>query len=221
MIADLRTRLLQGEPLFGTLISLPSAEVVATLAAMGFDWLFLDGEHGPIEPRTLRQMLRAAGSTPCLVRTPSGDDAAVGQALDAGAAGVIIPQVHDGAQAARVAALAANRETIVVVQAESASAVQCIDAMARAPGVDAVLVGPNDLAASLGHPGAIDHPEVRAAIGRVFAACRAAARPVGIFGIDAAAARPWVEQGATLVVVGVDTVLLRQSARALLVALRE
>ena len=55
----------------------------------------------------------------------------------------------------------------VVVQAETAEAVQNIEAIARVPGLDAVFVGPYDLSASLGHPGEVDHPEVRAAIGRV------------------------------------------------------
>lgn len=247
MSDDLRARLLRGELLLGTMLSLFSPEVAELLGDAGFDWLFVDGEHGPFDARELLDVLRAAGRTPCLVRTPPRHDAAIARALDAGAAGVIVPQVHSGAQAAAVAALAhyppagirgagvtrangygrrareilasANDTTVVVVQAESAGAVEDIDAIARAPGVDAVLVGPNDLAASLGYPGGTDHPAVRAAIVRVIDACRAASRPVGIFGMSADAVRPWVEQGATLVVAGVDAVMLGDAARGMLAAL--
>lgn len=241
--ASFRARLLGGETLVGTLLAIPSPEVTEIVARAGFDWLFVDGEHGPFGARELLATLRAAGTTPCLVRTPVGDDAAIGRALDAGAAGVIVPQVHDAEQAARVAALAhyppagargvgvtrsggyggrgaaelaaANDATVVVVQAESARAVEQVDAIVRAPGVDAVLVGPNDLAASLGHPGRMDHPEVQRAIARVIDACRAAGRAAGIFGASAAAVRPWVERGARLVVAGVDALLLGEGARAL------
>lgn len=242
-VRTLRDRLLAGEPVHGTLVALPSPDVVELLAGSGFDWLFLDGEHAPFGPAELAACLRAAGATPCLVRVPPNDDAAVGRALDLGAAGVIVPQVHDAAQAARVAALAhyppagvrgagvaratgygrtvrealatANGRVLVVVQAESAAAVANVEAIARAPGVDAVLVGPNDLAASLGHPGEVAHPEVQAAIGRVVDACRAAGRPVGIFGATAGAVRPWIARGATLVVAGADALLLDAAARAL------
>jgi 2-keto-3-deoxy-L-rhamnonate aldolase RhmA len=249
MHSDLRARLLRGDMLLGTLLSLPSPEIAELLGEVGFDWLFVDGEHGPFDAAELVAMLRAAGSTPCLVRTPPQNDAAIARALDAGAAGIIVPQVHSASHAAHVAAVAhyppagtrgvgvtrasgygqrireyvasANDTIVVVVQAESAQAVEDIEAIARAPGVDAVLIGPNDLAASLGHPGRTDHPEVRAAIERVIDVCRAAARPVGIFGLNAESVRPWMERGATLVVAGVDAVLLGGAARGVLTALRE
>jgi 2-keto-3-deoxy-L-rhamnonate aldolase RhmA len=249
MHSDLRARLLRGDVLLGTLLSLPSPEIAELLGEVGFDWLFVDGEHGPFDAAELIAVLRAAGSTPCLVRTPPQDNAAIARALDAGAAGIIVPQVHSASHAAHVAALAhyppagtrgvgvtrasgygqrireyaasANDAIVVVVQAESAQAVEDIEAMARVPGVDAVLIGPNDLAASLGHPGRTDHPVVRAAIERVIDVCRAATRPVGIFGLNAESVRPWMERGATLVVAGVDAVLLGGAARGVLTALRE
>jgi 2-dehydro-3-deoxyglucarate aldolase/4-hydroxy-2-oxoheptanedioate aldolase len=247
VISELRRRLLAGEPLYGTVLSLPSPAVAEVLAGTGFDWLFVDGEHGPFDADELLAVLRAVGDTPCLVRVPSRDDAAIARALDAGAAGIIVPQVHDAAQAAHVAALArfppagtrgvglarangygrlvreylatANDAITVVVQAESAEAVENIESIARVPGVDAVLVGPNDLAASLGHLGDLDHPAVHGAIARIFDACGAAGRPMGIFGIDAEAVRPWVERGARLVVASADAVLLGAAARALQIAL--
>ncbi len=243
MNPDFRRRLLSGQRLFGTLLALPSADVAEIVAGVGFDWLFVDTEHGAFGPSDLLPVLRAVGATPCLVRTPPGDDAAIGRALDAGATGVIVPQVHDAAQAAHVVRLAryapaghrgrgvtrstafgrygppaggdAEDPTVVVVQAESASAVADIEAMVRVPGVDAVLIGPNDLAASLGQPGRLDHPSVHEAIGRVIDTCRSAGRVSGIFGVDMEAVRPWVLRGAGLAVVGVDALLLAAAATAL------
>jgi len=86
--------------------------------------------------------------------------------------------------------------------------------------VDAVLLGPYDLSASLGKMGKIDDPAVVAAIRRVTDSCRAAGMPLGYFGVSAAAVKPYVAQGYTLIVAGVDTTLLGGAARALLTELR-
>ena len=216
------------------------------MAGVGFDWLFLDTEHGAFGVSDVLNVLRAVTPTPCLVRTPPGDDAAIGRALDAGAEGIIVPQVHSAVQAAYVARLAryapagrrgrgatrsngygrygapgadAEDTTVVVVQAESAEAVADIDAIVHVPDIDAVLVGPNDLAASLGYPGQLGHPSVQDAIARVIDTCHAAGRVAGIFGLDAAAVRPWMTRGASLVVAGVDALLLANAARDLSISL--
>ncbi|HET7133685.1 MAG TPA: aldolase/citrate lyase family protein, partial [Gammaproteobacteria bacterium] len=112
-------------------------------------------------------------------------------------------------------------EIAVVVQAEHARAVDNIEAIVRVPGVDAVLLGPYDLAASLGKMGKVDDPVVVDAIGRVTDVCTAADMPLGYFGVTAAAVQPYVERGYTLIVAGVDTLFLGQSARTLLADLRE
>jgi 2-keto-3-deoxy-L-rhamnonate aldolase RhmA len=83
-----------------------------------------------------------------------------------------------------------------------------------------VLLGPYDLSASLGKMGQIDDPVVVAAIRRVTEACRAASMPLGYFGVTAAAVQPYVAQGYTLIVAGVDTLYLGQGAKALLNELR-
>ncbi len=241
----LRARLIRGETLLGTLLSLPSPDVADLMARVGFDWLFVDGEHGAFDARSLMDVVRAAGRTPCLVRTPVGEDVAIARALDMGAAGVIVPQVHNAEHAARVAGLAhyppvgtrgvgvtrgnyygygpslqnpltaANDAVTVVVQAESTAALANIAAIARVDGVDAVLVGPNDLAASMGFSGQSGHPQVQEAIGRIVGSCQDAGRAIGIFGASAAAVEPWIQRGVTLIVAGVDALLLGAAARAL------
>jgi len=170
------------------------------------------------------------------------------KALDLGAHGIIVPQVNTAEQAASVVRFAryapegargvglaraqgygqrlreyleaANRETAVIVQAEHVRAVENIEAIVRVPGVDAVLLGPYDLSASLGKMGQIDDPVVVAAIRRVTDVCRAAGMPLGYFGVTAAAVQPYVAQGYTLIVAGVDTLYLGNGAKSLLAELR-
>jgi 2-keto-3-deoxy-L-rhamnonate aldolase RhmA len=246
---DFRARLRKRDLLLGTMVTLPTPAVAELFAALGFDWLFVDGEHGPLEAAELGAILQAASrETACIVRVPAVDPVAIQKALDLGAAGIIVPQVNTPEQAADVVRFAryppqgargvglarahgygqrlkeylrtANDEIAVIVQAENVRAVENIEAIVRVPGVDAVLLGPYDLSASLGKMGQVDHPDVVAAIARVTDACRDAGMPLGYFGVTAAAVRPYVERGYTLIVAGVDTLYLGQGAKALLAELR-
>jgi 2-dehydro-3-deoxyglucarate aldolase/4-hydroxy-2-oxoheptanedioate aldolase len=241
----LAARLRAGDILCGTILSLGSPEVADLLGGAGFDWLFVDAEHGTLEPRDVLLILQAVGSrTPCLVRIPELDEGWVKHVLDAGADGIIIPQVGTAAQAERAVRLAhypprgtrglgtarVNRyglaltehlrtaadRLLVVVQAETEEAVRNIDAIAAVPGLGAVFVGPYDLSASLGHPGLVDHPDVALAIGRVASACAKAGIPTGIFAAGAAGLKTRVGEGFTLLAAGVDATLLGEAAGSLL-----
>jgi len=250
MTNEFRARLKRREKLIGTMVTLASASSAEVLASLGFDWLFVDAEHGPLETRELLGILQSVGDkAACIVRVPEAAELPIKKALDLGAHGIIVPQVNTAEQAADVVRWsryapegargvglarahgyglkfreylsAANREIAVIVQAEHARAVDNIDAIVRVPGVDAVLLGPYDLSASLGKMGQIDAPEVVAAIGRVTEACRAVGMPLGHFGVTAAAVRPFIARGYTLLVAGVDTLYLANGAKAVLAELRD
>jgi len=106
-----RERLQAGEILLSTLVSFPSPEVVELLAKLNFDWLFIDGEHGPFGTLEMQRMLQAASiNCPCLIRVPSNDLVYIKQALDIGAAGVIVPQINS-AEEAQLAVNAAKYPT--------------------------------------------------------------------------------------------------------------
>ncbi len=244
MPSTFRQRLKNRELLVGTLVSMGQPEIAGILAGAGCDWLFLDAEHSPLDTLALQRLMIGAGSTPCLVRLAASSELDVKKALDIGAAGIIAPLVNSAEQAAQVVRWAkysplgtrgvgvgrahgygfqfkdyvdtANEDTVVVVQAEHIEAVNNIEAIVRVPGVDAVLVGPYDLSASLNRLGEVTHPEVVAAIDRVTAACRNAGMPLGIFGMTPAAIRPYRERGYTLIVCGIDAVLLGDAARKML-----
>jgi 2-keto-3-deoxy-L-rhamnonate aldolase RhmA len=108
----------------------------------------------------------------------------------------------------------ANDEVGVIVQIESPQALDNLEAICAVPGIDAVFIGPSDLAASLGHRGGASHPDVQAAIAKAIVTARAAGRAIGILTADNKA-EPYLEQGATLVAVGTDLHLLVAGADAL------
>lgn len=249
MIDTLRTRLRRGDLLLGSMVTIAAPEVAELMSLLGFDWLFLDAEHGALTTRDLQMLLQATGGRiPCLIRVVAGEEAAIKQALDTGADGIIVPQVNSAEQAAAIVQFAryapqgtrgvglarahrygaafqeyvaaANERTIVVAQVEHRDAVERIEAIVQVDGVDAVLVGPYDLSASMGLMGQVNHPEVQQAIRRVTQACRVAGLPAGIFGLSAAAVEPWIDAGYTLIAGGTDMVLLAQAARDLLARLR-
>lgn len=247
---DFRNRLRQGHPLLGTLVTLRAPEVAELLACAGYEWLFLDGEHGPLESADILAILQAVGErSTCLVRVPALAETPVKKALDAGAGGIIFPQINTPEAAAQAVAWCrypplgqrgmglgrahrfgfgaaeytalANETVSVVIQAEHREAVEQIDALAQVSGVDAILVGPNDLAASFGKPGQLDDPEVVGAIERVAEVCQRHGMPLGIFGRDPAAVAPWQQKGFRLIVCGVDVLLLGGAASKQLSALRD
>lgn len=209
-------RLRAGERLLGTLVQIPRPEVAEALAGQGFDWLFLDGEHGGFGPAEASRTLAALkGAVPCLLRVPRLDPDVLVEAAVCGAAGLIVPHVDSAAQAEAVVQAVKGRG-LVVVQAESREALAAIGAIARVPGVDAVFVGPYDLSASLGRPEQFEHPEVCGAISAIARACREAGKPLGIFRMTAAEMRPHEADGFTLLATGTDGGLLEAGARAML-----
>ena len=249
MNLNFRQRLHAGEPLFGSLLNMPSASVAEVLAAAGFDWLFIDSEHGPIGTSALLSILQAVDQRlACIVRISELNGGAIKRTLDAGAHGIIVPQIETAAAAAelvrygRYAPLGergmglgrahgygfsfadyvakANDAITLVIQVEHVRAVENIDSIAAVDGIDAVFIGPYDLSASLGVAGKIDHPRVIEAIEHVTQTCHKAGRALGYFGVDAAAVEPYVAAGYTLVCAGIDCLLLGQSAERLVNALK-
>jgi len=241
MSAGFRERLLRGDRLIGTLLSLPSPELAEIASNAGFDWLFLDMEHGGLEAADVRHMVQAVRD-PCvgLVRIPENREMWIKKALDAGATGIIVPHVNDAQDAVRAVGWAkfppaggrsvgfsranrygarfqehvetANAETIVVAQVEHIDGVRAIRSILGVSGVDAVFIGPYDLSASLGKPGRIEDSDVREAIRAAASACAAKKVPVGIFALDLPASAKALEDGYTLVCSGIDIGLYSRSA---------
>lgn len=249
MSKPFRTRLKSGELLLGTLVTLASPEVVEILIDAGYDWLFIDCEHAPFDALGAQPLLQAAGDRcPCIIRVPAGDEIWIKKALDIGAAGIIAPQVNTPEQAERIVRLCkyppegtrgvgiarahrygygfqdyiehANQDIAVILQAEHVDAVNSIDAIVKVPGIDAILIGPYDLSASMGRTGLVTDPMVKKAMRKVMNACRATHLPLGAFGVSAKAVTGFIKDGFTLIAVGADVLFLGASAQETLSKLR-
>ncbi len=190
----------------------------------------------------------ACGQPACIVRVPLNDEIWIKKALDTGCAGIMVPQVNSAEEARRAVRLSkyppqgsrsvglaraqrygpglteavtsANETTVVIVQAEHVDAAANIDSILAVPGVDAVLIGPYDLSASMGLTGQVDHPDVQAAIAQVRAACFGRGIPVGIFTATTSRAQTALGQGFSLLLVSGDMLMLEQAARGLLTELK-
>lgn len=237
-----RERLKSGQKLIGTMVTLPTAATAEILADAGFDWLFIDAEHGPLETGDILSILQAVGHrVPCIVRVPECSEAWIKRVLDLGAHGVIVPQTNTPEMVAEVVQHAryapegsrgvglarahgygfefdeyvktANEKVAVIVQAEHKLAVENIEGISHQEGVDAVLLGPYDMSASYGKMGQINDPEITDAISQVISTCRAANIPVGSFGVTADAVNDYANQGCTLLCAGVDVLFLGGAAR--------
>ncbi len=241
------TRLRRGDRMIGSFVTLPALEVAEVMSAVGLDWLLIDCEHAPLDALWAQRLLQAA-RVPGVLRVADGHEATLKRALDTGAAGVVVPMVNTAQQARSIVSFCkypplgsrgvgivraqgyglgfqeyvahANESTAVIVQVEHISAVENIDAIVGVPGVDAVFVGPYDLSGSMGRLGEVDHIDVLAAIEGVRFACERAGMPLGIYVGSAAAAKPYLEKGFTLVTVGIDVMLLGQAVRQIVQALK-
>ena len=249
MPADFRSRLLQHEPLLGALLTLPSPEVAEILADAGFDWLFIDMEHGLLDLTIVQRIGQAvAGRCACVVRVPTHDAVWIKKVLDIGVAGLIVPQVNTPAQAAEIVRHAkyppvgvrsvglaraqgygaafdsyvrtANEATAIIVQVEHIESVRNVERIISVAGVDCAFVGPFDLAASMNKMGQINDPEVQATIARVRQACAAKNTPAGIFAPTVERGQAAFADGFTLVAVGMDVTILGGAARKMVEALK-
>jgi 4-hydroxy-2-oxoheptanedioate aldolase len=228
--ATFRSRLVAREPLYGAWSSIPSPLSVRLLAAAGLDYVVIDLQHGGATEADLPGMtsaIRLAGATP-IARVRHAHPADIGRALDLGCEGVIVPNVDSAAQAAQAAgavryppagyrsaggALAAA-EPFCVVMAESAAAVAELDATLAVDGVDGLYVGPRDLSLSLGCALDPDDPVLSQALQRIWAACAAAGKPVGVHASDGATARRYRDAGCTLITTAVDAVAITRDTAA-------
>ena len=239
-----KQRLLSGELLVGTMVTLPSTVTAEILSLSGFDWLFVDLEHGPMALQdAMRIMQTVSPGTPCLMRVPLNDEAWIKRALDIGPAGVVVPQirsVEDAARAVRYCkyppagirgvgigrahgygerfeeyVASSNDQTAVIIQIEHIDAVNDIEDIAKVPGIDGWFVGPYDLSGSMGKIGAVTDPEVQEAIARVTACATKANIPMGIFGASVDAVNPFIAQGYNLIAVSLDILLLGAAAKSI------
>jgi 4-hydroxy-2-oxoheptanedioate aldolase len=234
-----RERLERGRPLLGTFLQSPSTLSAELVSGLGLDFVCVEAEHSGMGRETVQGLVAVSTltGTPALVRVSGNAQAEIAAALDAGAAGVIVPRVDSAAEAAEAVRAArfppaggrgvgpgraarfgqgvaeyfasANDAIVVGVQIESAQAVSQAAAIAGVEGVDFVFVGPGDLAASLGLP--FGDERVNDVIASVLALAGEAGRPAGIWAPTAQRAADWLRAGFRMVILGSDLGFLAEA----------
>lgn len=220
--------------------ALGSPSLVEVSLAAGPALVVLDQQHGLWSRDGLEDVLgRIPPGIPTLARLPDGSAREIGQALDAGATGVLVPLVESAAATAACIRAAhfpprgcrsgggvrplghdfpayvarARARTVVGVMIETAAGVAEAAAIAAVPGLDVVFIGTGDLALSLDCFPAVDERH-EAACRHVLAACRAAGVPCGRFTASAEDAARRAAEGYALTVAANDIGLVSAGFRA-------
>lgn len=243
VIAKIRQALRAGETSVGSWMQIPHPSVAEIMGAAGYDWVALDMEHGAIGVQQLPDLCRALelGNTLPLVRLARGHFTDCKAALDAGAGGVVVPMIETAEQLRQVrdacrwppagrrgvgfsrANLFGKRfdtytheaqAPLLVAMIEHYRAVENIADIAAVEGLDALLVGPYDLSASLNRTAQFDHPEFEDQMARIIGGARAAGVPCGIHVVTPSPEdfRRRVASGFRFIAYGIDAVILHQGA---------
>jgi 4-hydroxy-2-oxoheptanedioate aldolase len=241
---SLKQRLLGGQKAFGSWLHLAHPAVTEAMASAGYDFLFIDNEHGPgsLQDTVLQlQVLAGAGTAP-VVRVPWNDPVYIKRLLDCGATSIMVPMIETAEQArAAVAACRypprgirgfgpwrefgrgtdmadyvrrAHEDLLIIGQIESVKAVENIDAIAAVEGLDLLYIGPNDLSGSVGHFREFERPAVTKAIDRAFAAITRAGKPAGIVPYWPHTTNDLFRAGYAMIATGTDVALMRGAAAA-------
>jgi len=225
---SLRDRLSGGEAVYGGWTTIPDVLPARCLAMAGLDYVVVDLQHGSATERDLPAIttaIKQAGATP-LARVRYAHPADIGRPLDLGCEGVIVPNVESAEQAAMVAGACryppvgyrsaggnfAFPVPLCFVMVESPAAIAELPGTLNVEGVDGIYVGPRDLSFALGCELDPGEPVLRKELERVWAACAAAGKPVGVHASDGATARLYRDNGCRLITVAVDAVAVTRGA---------
>ncbi|MFQ5611979.1 MAG: HpcH/HpaI aldolase/citrate lyase family protein [Anaerolineae bacterium] len=231
-------------------LQIPDAFSAEVMANQGWDSLTIDMQHGPVDYADALAMLQAISTTETvpLVRVPWNEPGVIMKMLDAGCYGIICPMVNSRAEAeafvgaCRYAPLGyrsygpnravyyggpdyaeqANETVITMAMIETAQALENLDDILSAPGLDAIYIGPADLSLSLGSPERSDptEPGVVAAIDRILAAAKEHGIVAGIHTGQPAYARQMIAKGFQFVSIQSDSRLMAKAAGDVIAAMK-
>ena len=209
---SLLDKLQKGRNIYGTCITSTGPMWPAAIKTAGLDFVFIDTEHIPLdrhEQTLLCHSFKSLDIEP-IVRIPSPDPYKACQAIDGGAAGIVVPYVESPAQiidligAVKYRPLkgdllyaylsgrkemtaelkgyieAFNRDKLCIANIESVPAIERLDEILSVPGLDGVFIGPHDLSVSLGLPEQYDHPVFENAVKKIIQTTRAKGLHIGI-----------------------------------------
>lgn len=243
--------LANGERQVGLWSALASPTVAEILAGAGFDWIVIDGEHGPNDILSLLPQLQAmrGGTAEPVFRVPWNDPVIIKRALDVRARTLLIPFVQNAEEASNAVAATrypplgirgvsvaprandygrvknyhrnAHLDTCVLLQVETRTALKQIEAIAAVEGVDGLFIGPSDLAADFGHLGNPKHPEVQAAIQEAARRIRATGKAAGTLAGNLDDVEALFEAGFNFTAAGSDVGVLARGAEGIAARFRK
>ncbi len=235
----------------GAWLSIDSTFTAESMAHAGFDWLCLDMQHGLLDYNDVKRMLPAISTTKTIpfVRVPWNEPYEIMKVLDAGAYGVVVPLINNAEEAARAVSACryppdgirsfgparatmyagrgyveeANNQLACIVMIETAEALENLDEIMATPGVDAVYIGPADLAYALGlqPTGDNNDPKHVAAVTRIYECCKKHNIAAGIHTGSVEYTTRYLKQGFHMVTLGADSGFMGRAARQDLKAARE
>jgi len=241
-MASFPENLANNEPQLGLCIMYPSPGVVERIGG-DWDWVWIDGQHGELGYGDVLPLVRACDliQRPAFVRVPGHEFGLIGQALDTGASGVIVPcvdtprQAREAVNAAKFPPLGkrsygarrpidfrgrgyaetANRDIMLIVQIESPEAIENVDAIAATPGVDALFLGPDDLMLRRGFSMTAPRSKemMRQDMETMSRACRENGKIAVTVGMGAEMLELSVETGYGMIVAGGDVPFLANSSK--------
>ncbi|MDH5737642.1 MAG: aldolase/citrate lyase family protein [Gammaproteobacteria bacterium] len=235
----------------GGWLSVDSTYTAEVMAHAGFDWLCLDMQHGLLDYNDVKRMLPAISTTATIpfVRVPWNEPYEIMKALDAGAYGVIVPLVNNREEAERAVSACryppqggrsfgpirgaiyggpgyiqeANNEIACIVMIETREALANLDDIMSTPGVDAVYIGPADLAYALDIPPTGDNsdPKHVETVNLIHATAQKHGIATGIHTGSLEYTKRYLEQGFHMVTLGSDSGFMARLARQELKAARQ
>jgi 2-dehydro-3-deoxyglucarate aldolase len=243
-INDLREKIERRNLSIGSWIQLQDPNSAEIMAHAGFDWIAIDMEHGCISNHELPNLCRALelGDTVPLVRIFSANERDVRTALEAGAAGLIVPRVESAAQIKQVLSWSqwppkgqrgvgfsrANlygdqftnykefaQSPIIIPMIESQEGVTNLHDILNTDGINTIFVGPYDLSASLGITGKLDNPIYAETLDKIKKTCRSMNKGYGIHVVspEKDALRDAINEGYTFIAFSIDATFLRHSSK--------
>ena len=245
MVEEIRRKLQAGQVSIGSWVTLGSTGIAEILARAGFDWIVVDLEHSVISIDQAGELIRTidgCGVVP-LVRLTSNDENQIKRVMDAGAMGIIVPNVETAESARK--AVAATRYAplgtrgvglaraqkfgpgfkdylewqtngpIVITQIESIQAVDALDSIFQVEGVDGYIIGPYDLSCSMGMPGDFENPKFLKVMQQIQEAGKRNSCASGIHSVepDPAKLEEAIARGFKIIAYSVDIRILDVGAR--------
>jgi 2-dehydro-3-deoxyglucarate aldolase len=244
-VRAVRTALRSGKPTIGSWMQIPDSNIAEIMGRAGYQWVAIDMEHGPVAVNQLPDIFRALelGGTLPLARVASPLPINCRQALDQGAAGVVVPMVSSATQLQSIISechwpplgrrgvgfqranvfgkffdgyLQEAQESLVIAQIEHIDAVNNLDSIVKVEGLDAIMVGPYDLSASLGITGDFENQKYKDVLSKILDVCAKQKMACGIHVVqpDTQMLNRRISEGYTFIAYGVDTVFLNHGATA-------